>query len=218
MPFRQEILELNKVNPIKKILHLGAHLGNEIEFYQQLNPEVIYWFEANPELIPDLEKNIFKYSNIEQKVFNYAVSSETKKINFNLIYDILWYRKYTGNKDEYNFQSFKEICETFRSFITSNTVSIYKSIFQKLICVSIPEIENQFLVDDNTAEKMFPNYIVEGQDNGRLNTKTYGTKSYNPNTIDEEKRISLKLCFLETQASENDVIITLFERKGECLK
>ena len=38
---------------------------------------------------------------------------------------------------------------------------------------------------------MFPNYIVEGQDNGRLNTKTYGTKSYNPNTIDEEKRISL---------------------------
>jgi len=86
MPFRQEILELNKVNPIKKILHLGAHLGNEIEFYQQLNPEVIYWFEANPELINELEKNIFKYPNIEQKVFNYAVSSETKKINFNLIY------------------------------------------------------------------------------------------------------------------------------------
>jgi len=86
MPFRQEILELNKVNPIKKILHLGAHLGNEIEFYQQLNPEVIYWFEANPELITDLEKNISKYPNIKQKVFNYAVSSETKKINFNLIY------------------------------------------------------------------------------------------------------------------------------------
>jgi FkbM family methyltransferase len=86
MPFRQQILQLNKENPIKRILHLGAHLGNEIEFYQQLNPDVIYWFEANPELIPELKKNISKYSNIEQKVFNYAVSSETKKINFNLIY------------------------------------------------------------------------------------------------------------------------------------
>lgn len=86
MPFREQILELNKKNPIKKILHLGAHLGNEIDFYHQLNPDIIYWFEANPELIPELQKNISKYSNIEQKVFNYAVSSETKKINFNLIY------------------------------------------------------------------------------------------------------------------------------------
>jgi hypothetical protein len=86
MPFRQQILELNKINPIKKILHLGAHLGNEIDFYQQLNPDVIYWFEANPELIPELTNTISKFSNIEQKVFNYAVSSETKKIKFNLIY------------------------------------------------------------------------------------------------------------------------------------
>lgn len=86
MPFKQEILELNKKNPIKKILHLGAHLGNEIEFYKELNPDVIYWFEANPELIPELTNTISKYPNIEQKVFNYAVSSETKKINFNLIY------------------------------------------------------------------------------------------------------------------------------------
>ena len=86
MPFRQQILELNKENPIKKILHLGAHLGNEIDFYQQLNPDVIYWFEANPELIPELKQTISKYPNIEQKVFNYAVSSESKKISFNLIY------------------------------------------------------------------------------------------------------------------------------------
>jgi FkbM family methyltransferase len=86
MAFVQQILELNKKNPIKKILHLGAHLGNEIDFYQQLDPDVIYWFEANPELIPELQKTISRYPNIEQKVFNYAVSSETKKINFNLIY------------------------------------------------------------------------------------------------------------------------------------
>jgi len=139
-----------------------------------------------------LDKNKKPIVMADAKIFQtFCKKFNSNGINFNLIYDILWYRKYTGNKDEYNFQSFKEICETFKTFITSNIISTYKSIFQKLICISIPEIENQFLVDDNTAEKIFPNYIIEGQDNGRLNTKTYGTKSYNPNTIDEEKRISL---------------------------
>ena len=73
MQIKNIILDLHKIRPIKKILHLGAHLGNEIEFYKTLNPELIYWFEANPELIPELTNNISKHDIKEQKVFNYAV-------------------------------------------------------------------------------------------------------------------------------------------------
>lgn len=81
-----KVLEISKNFKINHILHLGAHLGHEIDFYAKLNPKTIYWFEANPELISELEKNISRYPNIEQKIFQYAVSSKNEKVKFNLIY------------------------------------------------------------------------------------------------------------------------------------
>lgn len=86
MNLHNKILELHLQRPIKKILHIGAHLGNEIDFYLRLNPELIYWFEANPELIQELESNVLKHSHIQQKVFPVAVSNENKILDFNLIY------------------------------------------------------------------------------------------------------------------------------------
>lgn len=86
MSLENKILEIHKENPIKRILHIGAHLGDEIDFYHKLNPEVIYWFEANPELIQGLKQRISNHPTIEQHVFPYAVSSKSKKMNFNLIY------------------------------------------------------------------------------------------------------------------------------------
>ena len=75
MSLENKILEIHKENPIKRILHIGAHLGDEIDFYHKLNPEVIYWFEANPELIQGLKQRISNHPTIEQHVFPYAVSS-----------------------------------------------------------------------------------------------------------------------------------------------
>lgn len=86
MTLQEKILELHHQTPIKKIMHLGAHIGNEIEFYKDLNPDIIYWFEPNPELISDLKHNVFKYNEIEQKVFDVAVSDKNEEIDFNLIY------------------------------------------------------------------------------------------------------------------------------------
>ena len=85
MNLHNKILELHLQRPIKKILHIGAHLGNEIDFYLRLNPELIYWFEANPELIQELESNVLKHSHIQQKVFPVAVSNENKIFDFKLI-------------------------------------------------------------------------------------------------------------------------------------
>jgi DNA polymerase I-like protein with 3'-5' exonuclease and polymerase domains len=136
-----------------------------------------------------LEKNNKPIVFIDAKIFQlFCRKNNSIGISYKQIYDILWYKKYIGIKDENKFENFKQICETFRDFLTSNVLEIYKSIFQKLICVSLPKIENTFLVNDLTAEKIYPHYIVEGQDNGRLNTKIFGSKSYNPNTLDDEKK------------------------------
>jgi hypothetical protein len=136
-----------------------------------------------------IEKNKKPIVFIDAKIFQlFCKKNNCDGIIYKQIYDILWYKKFIGIKDDNKFENFIQICETFKEFITSNVLEVYKSIFQKLICVSLPEVENTFLVNDYTAEKVYPHYIVEGQDNGRLNTKTFGSKSYNPNILDDQKK------------------------------
>ena len=86
MELERVIESINRNYKIKNILHLGAHLGGEVDFYDKLNPESIYWFEANPELIDGLKTNLEKYPNLNQTIFPYAASSKNEKLNFNLIY------------------------------------------------------------------------------------------------------------------------------------
>lgn len=74
-------------SPIKNILHIGACLGEEISFYEQLNPNIIYWFEPNPKLYKYLTENLSgkKFTNL---IFPYAVSNKKGFSDFNIIENI----------------------------------------------------------------------------------------------------------------------------------
>jgi FkbM family methyltransferase len=78
------ILELNQTKKIDNILHIGACLGEEISFYQRLNPKKVYWFEPNPKLLSKLNENVSGQS-FESLVFPYAVSSKKGTAEFNII-------------------------------------------------------------------------------------------------------------------------------------
>jgi FkbM family methyltransferase len=78
------ILELNETKKIENILHIGACLGEEIYFYQQLEPKKIYWFEPNPKLLKQLNENVTK-QNFVSIVFPYAVSNKKGQSQFNII-------------------------------------------------------------------------------------------------------------------------------------
>jgi FkbM family methyltransferase len=78
------ILELNETKKIDNILHIGACLGEEIIFYQRLNPKKVYWFEPNPKLLLQLNENVSGQS-FESLVFPYAVSSKKGTAEFNII-------------------------------------------------------------------------------------------------------------------------------------
>jgi FkbM family methyltransferase len=78
------IFSLNETNKIDNILHIGACLGEEISFYQQLKPKKIYWFEPNPKLLKQLKENVSKQDFISI-VFPYAVSSKKGESTFNII-------------------------------------------------------------------------------------------------------------------------------------
>jgi FkbM family methyltransferase len=78
------ILEINQTKKIDNILHIGACLGEEVTFYNRLNPKKVYWFEPNPKLLSQLEKNLAGY-NFENSLFPYAVSNKKGVASFNII-------------------------------------------------------------------------------------------------------------------------------------
>lgn len=67
---------------IKTIAHVGAHLGQEVKMYQQLNVEKIYLFEPLKNIFNELSKEYKdnKYVNL----FNFALGEKNFKTDFNI--------------------------------------------------------------------------------------------------------------------------------------
>lgn len=61
----------------KGIIHIGAHIGEEIEHYINIGCKKLIYVEANPEVMEQLTNNASKYLNkIDVKVYNYAITKE----------------------------------------------------------------------------------------------------------------------------------------------
>ena len=66
---------------IKKILHIGAHTGEEAEIYSLNGATDIIWFEANDTLIPELQSHIDQFK-INQQVCNIALWDKREELIF----------------------------------------------------------------------------------------------------------------------------------------
>lgn len=73
--------QLNKSNLQKKgIIHIGAHLGEEAETYNNMGFNNVMWMEANPELCTQLKDNVSRYGH---SVYNYLLSdSDSGDVDF----------------------------------------------------------------------------------------------------------------------------------------
>lgn len=70
----------NKLKPIKGIVHIGAHHGNESKEYQAHKIDNVVWFEALHKTFVELKKNVGSLpSNI---TFNVALSEVDGRSNF----------------------------------------------------------------------------------------------------------------------------------------
>lgn len=77
------LIEILHGIPVKKIYHIGAHVGEEASIYSDNKVEQVVWFEANESLLPALSKNISKY-NMKQFIAPYALFDENKALKFNV--------------------------------------------------------------------------------------------------------------------------------------
>jgi FkbM family methyltransferase len=79
-------MEINLVKELhgklRGVIHVGAHEGQERDFYQQMGAEFVIWHEANPEIYKRLMDRLSQYPN--QDGYNHAVSDFNGKIKFNV--------------------------------------------------------------------------------------------------------------------------------------
>lgn len=76
----QELPELARKKREKTVLHVGAHLGEEVPFYLKRGFTSIYLVEANPELVSELFK---RYGNNPRiNILSYAISDTSGPVEF----------------------------------------------------------------------------------------------------------------------------------------
>ena len=78
-----KLIEILHGDSVKKVYHVGAHIGEEASIYEANGVEQVIWFEANDSLIPTLNWNIQKY-NMNQLIIPYALFDENKTMKFNI--------------------------------------------------------------------------------------------------------------------------------------
>ena len=67
----------------KKILHIGAHLGEEAVAYNQNGAEQIIWFEANEALAPALQTHLTQFQ-MRQQIVGAALWDSDTTLNFKI--------------------------------------------------------------------------------------------------------------------------------------
>ena len=88
----------NKIS-LNGVIHVGAHRGEEIFYYEKLGAKKIIWVEPNPDVFKEMEVFLTDASAcVESTAFEYAVSNvDHEEVNFHLYYgpDAGWL---VGNK------------------------------------------------------------------------------------------------------------------------
>lgn len=130
---------------------------------------------------------------LESKLFqSFCIKQGCKNtINFKYIFDLNWFVDY--NDTSCSFDKLSLIFGTFINFIKSENIKIYKDVFQKLICHTVPYMENQGIILDDEATFVYPYYNSSFQENGRLNSKVISSKTFNPHALTHEVKSNLSL-------------------------
>ena len=69
-------------NKVTGVIHVGAHEGQERDFYDTIGCQNVDWYEANPEIFEVLLKNLEGKKG--QRCFNHAVSNFIGKAKFHI--------------------------------------------------------------------------------------------------------------------------------------
>jgi hypothetical protein len=115
-----------------------------------------------------------------------------KSLEIGNVFDLGWYESYFTLPNSIGDTQKQSI--HLRKWITDpKAVKIYKTVFLPLITTVLPSIESNGLVNTNLGILVFPNFVVEGQVNGRLSCICEYKRCYNPHSLSDEEKDELVL-------------------------
>jgi FkbM family methyltransferase len=120
----------------KGVIHIGAHLGEEVELYFEKGFEKVVLIEANPETFSILNKKFEE--NPKVLCFNCAIGENTEKVKFNI------YRSRTDNTESSSilpFDQFDNIVETLK---------LKKQV--DMMCYSLPDFMKKYALEFSDFE------------------------------------------------------------------
>ena len=126
------------------------------------------------------------------KVFTFFQRITGQPLVLKGIVDLAWFESYlrlNPTKGDYKAQLllFKDVLKNQQIW------SLYKQVYEKLITQAVPAMESYGLVNDSLGQVVFPNYHIEGQENGRLSCSCNFKRCYNPHSLGEDERSNLLL-------------------------
>jgi DNA polymerase I-like protein with 3'-5' exonuclease and polymerase domains len=149
-----------------------------------------------------LVSNILKRINEQKKLvvvghnfkilFTLFKRLTSKTIPLQNLFDLGWYESYYSLPSSLNNPSLMT-SHLKKWFADEYAIKIYKNIFFKLITQTLPNIESVGLVNVNLGLLVFPNFVVEGQANGRLSCVCEYKRCYNPHSLSDEEKQELNL-------------------------
>lgn len=125
-------------------------------------------------------------------IFSFFRRLAGKPLTIGNVFDLYWYESY------YSLQSSKGNLELqtihLKKWIgDKNALHIYKTVFLQLVTTCLPEIESNGLINNNHGILVFPNFVVEGQVNGRLSCICEYKRCYNPHSLSDKEKEELNL-------------------------
>jgi hypothetical protein len=99
-------------------------------------------------------------------------------------FDLNWFVDYSDI--ESSFSNLSEVHSVFMKFIKSDLMEVYRNIYQQLICSTVPLMENEGIILDDSASFVYPYYSSRFQENGRLNSSLASSRNFNPHGMTNE--------------------------------
>jgi FkbM family methyltransferase len=78
-----KLIETLHGTTVKKVFHVGAHIGEEAALYHAHGVTNVVWFEANETLLPTLDAQIRRYP-MAQFIVPHPLFDENKKLKLNI--------------------------------------------------------------------------------------------------------------------------------------
>ena len=148
----------DKGNMFKGVVHIGAHLAEELEFYEKAGASRVMWVEANPTIYEKLVEKfaVRTHTGVQHSFVNKCLSDEDGQIvNFNI----------TNKTQSSSMLNLQEHIKYYPDIKVVETISVPTTTFQKMAEVTDyePRLYDFLCIDVQGAEmkvlKGFGNFL-----------------------------------------------------------